>query len=54
MESKQEILKAMGGLPEKVYDAIVLVFYEEARGRMASVGKSIAVNGSPCHQGISG
>ena len=44
MESKEEILKAMGGIPEEVYDAIVVSFYEEARARVATIAKAIESN----------
>ena len=44
MESKKEILEAMGGIPEEVYDAIVLSFYEEARERLKSIGQGIDSN----------
>ena len=44
MESKDEILKSMGGIPEAVYDAIVQSFYEEAKGRLAVIKASVESN----------
>ena len=44
MESKEEILKIMGGIPEEAYDAIVLVFYQEARQRLAGIKLAIESN----------
>lgn len=44
MENKEEILRAMGGIPEAVYDAIVQSFYEEVKGRLAVIKASVESN----------
>ena len=44
MESKEEILKSMGGIPEEVYDAIVVSFYEEAKGRVETISNAMKSN----------
>jgi len=44
---KQEILKEMGGIPEEVYDDIVKSFYDEARGILQIVSKSISNSDYP-------
>lgn len=40
---KDEILKQLNGIPEDVYDEIVLGFYEETRGRLKDISEAIGV-----------
>ncbi len=41
---KKEILEALGGIPEEVYDAIVQSFYEETRTKIEPLKAAIAAN----------
>ncbi len=41
---KKEILEALGGIPEDVYDAIVASFYDEVRSKLDPLKAAIAGN----------
>ena len=44
MKTKQEILKAMGDIPEEIYDTIVASFYQETTSRLLMVEQSLNNN----------
>ncbi|MBF0503649.1 MAG: Hpt domain-containing protein [Candidatus Omnitrophica bacterium] len=38
---KKEILNELGGLPEDVYDELVLIFWDETRGRLKDMTQAV-------------